>query len=81
MLRGWGNSFRTGNAAAKFIEVDFYVWERLTRLVAKIRKRRGVPRASRVRAIRGSLPRTTFEALGRHRLSGTIRHPGRPDAA
>ena len=26
VLRGWGNYFRTGNAAVKFNQVDTYVW-------------------------------------------------------
>ena len=26
VLRGWGNYFRTGNAARKFNQVDTYVW-------------------------------------------------------
>ena len=25
ILRGWGNYFRTGNAAVKFIQIDRYV--------------------------------------------------------
>ena len=31
VLRGWGNYFRTGNAAEKFNQVDDYVWRRLKR--------------------------------------------------
>jgi group II intron reverse transcriptase/maturase len=38
VLRGWGNHFRTGNASAKFNQVDSYVWMRLRKLV---RKRKG----------------------------------------
>lgn len=81
VLRGWGTYFRTGNAAQKFIEVDFYVWTRLTRLIAKVRKRRGVPLAWRTRAIRRTMPRSTLEAMGLHRLSGTVRYPGSTHAA
>ena len=32
VLRGWGNYFRTGNAARKFNQVDRYVVSRLKRL-------------------------------------------------
>ena len=32
VLRGWGNYFRTGNAAKQFNQVDTYVWRRLRRL-------------------------------------------------
>jgi len=81
VLRGWGNYFRTGNASKKFAEVDFYVWQRLTRLLAKVRKRRGIPLAWRTRAMRRDWPRAAFEALGLHRLIGTIRFPGSPHAA
>ena len=81
VLRGWCNYFRTGNASKKFAEVDFYVWQRLTRLLAKVRKRRGVPLTWRTRAIRRAWPRPAFEALGLHRLIGTIRFPGSPHVA
>ena len=81
VLRGWGNYFRTGNASKKFAEVDFYVWQRLTRLLAKIRRRRGIPLGARIRQIRREWPRAAFEAHGLHRLVGTIRFPGRPHAA
>ena len=32
VLRGWGNYFRTGNAARRFNQLDTYVWRRLRRL-------------------------------------------------
>ncbi len=38
-LRGWGNYFRTGNAAYKFVELDRYVAWRLKRLLIKKRGR------------------------------------------
>jgi len=70
VLRGWGNYFRTGNASAKFNQVDSYVWMRLRRL---LRKRKG-------RNLRpGELERWNqhaFYALGLHKLLGTIRYPG-----
>ena len=39
ILRGWGNYFRTGNAANKFRQVDRYVTWRLKRLLIKKRGR------------------------------------------
>jgi group II intron reverse transcriptase/maturase len=69
VLRGWGEYFRTGNAAQKFNQVDTYVWQRLRSLV---RKRKG-------RHLRpGEIERWTrvsFHALGLHRLRGTVRYP------
>jgi group II intron reverse transcriptase/maturase len=69
VLRGWGEYFRTGNAAQTFNQVDTYVWKRLRSLV---RKRKG-------RQLRpGELDRWTrasFHALGLHRLRGTVRYP------
>ena len=35
VLRGWGNYFRTGNAAKKFNQRDTYVWQRLRDLRVK----------------------------------------------
>ena len=32
VLRGWGNYFKTGNAAKRFNQLDTYVWRRLRRL-------------------------------------------------
>jgi len=69
VLRGWGQYFRTGNAAAKFIQIDTYVAERLRRLLLQ---RAG----SRLRAGRAApWRRPFFEALGLYRLRGTIRYP------
>jgi RNA-directed DNA polymerase len=70
ILRGWGNYFRTGNAAIKFNEIDRYVAWRLKRLLVK-RKGRNL------RA--GEADRWTPDwlwGLGLHRLMGTIRYPG-----
>jgi len=39
ILRGWGNYFRTGNAAAEFGQIDYYVVRRLHRLLTKKRGR------------------------------------------
>lgn len=35
VLRGWGNHFRTGNAAEKFNQLDSYVQRRLRRMLAQ----------------------------------------------
>ena len=70
VLRGWGNHFRTGNAAIKFVEADSYVWRRLHRFMVR-RKGRNLHA--------GEANRWThdfFVALGLHRLRGTIRYPG-----
>jgi group II intron reverse transcriptase/maturase len=70
VLRGWGNYFRTGNAARKFVSVDDYVRWRLRRFLIK-RKGRHL-RAGEA----NEWTREFFEALGLHRLRGTIRYPG-----
>jgi len=70
VLRGWGNYFRTGNAAVKFIQIDTYVEERLHGLLLK---RAG----SRLRAgLADAWHRPFFEGLGLCRLRGTIQYPG-----
>jgi RNA-directed DNA polymerase len=69
LLRGWGNYFRTGNAAVKFRQADRYVAWRLKRLLIKKRGRN-------LRA--GQADQWTEEwlhGLGLHKLSGTIRYP------
>ena len=70
ILRGWGNYFRTGNSADKFVQIDRYVAWRLKRLLVK-RKGRNL------RA--GEADRWTPDwlvQLGLHRLRGTVRYPG-----
>jgi RNA-directed DNA polymerase len=69
ILRGWGNYFRTGNAADTFDEIDRYVAWRLKRLLVK-RKGRNL------RA--GDAAQWTadwFRSQGLYRLGGTIRYP------
>lgn len=69
ILRGWGNYFRTGNAANKFRQIDSYVVWRLFRLMVKKRGRN-------LRA--GQADQWTeewFNGHGLHRLRGTIRYP------
>jgi RNA-directed DNA polymerase len=68
-LRGWGNYFRTGNAADKFVSLDRHVVWRLKRLLIKKRGRN-------LRA--GQAGRWTpawFHDQGLHQLMGTIRYP------
>ena len=69
LLRGWGNYFRTGNAADKFIQVDRYVAWRLHRLMIKKRGRN--LRAGQA----DGWTREWFDGHGLHRLSGTVRYP------
>jgi RNA-directed DNA polymerase len=69
LLRGWGNYFRTGNAAKKFRQIDDYVVWRLLRLMIKKRGRNLRP---------GQVDQWTeqwFNGHGLHRLRGTIRYP------
>jgi RNA-directed DNA polymerase len=70
ILRGWGNYFRTGNAADKFVQLDRYVAWRLRRLMVK-RHGRNL-RAGQA----DQWTRTWFTGLGLHQLMGTIRYPG-----
>lgn len=69
ILRGWGNYFRTGNAAAKFGQVDDYVVRRLRRLLIKKRGRN--LRAGVARQWTGHW----FNDHGLYRLRGTVRYP------
>jgi RNA-directed DNA polymerase len=70
VLRGWGNYFRTGNAADKFRQIDRHVAWRLKRLLIKRKGRHLRPG----QAARWS--EDWFVGLGLHRLRGTIRYPG-----
>jgi RNA-directed DNA polymerase len=70
VIRGWGQYFRTGNAADKFIQIDHYVEARLRGL----RRKRAAGRSSSARI--GFGDRAFFEALGLYRLRGTIQYPG-----
>jgi RNA-directed DNA polymerase len=70
VLRGWGNYFRTGNAAKKFNQIDSYVLGRLRGLMIKRYGRN-------LRAGQWEIwTREFFEAHGLYRLRGTIRYPG-----
>jgi hypothetical protein len=69
ILRGWGNYFRTGNAAKKFVQIDRYVVWRLHRLQVKKRGRN---------LHAGQADQWTedwFDEKGLYRLRGTIRYP------
>jgi len=69
VLRGWGNYFRSGNAAAKFRQIDHYVVRKLRTLMVKKRGRN--LRAGQVLA----WDEDWFNGHGLHRLRGTIRYP------
>ena len=69
VIRGWGQYFRAGNAATKFLQLDRYVEDRLRALLLH---RAG----SRLRAGRAEIRRRPFfEAMGLYRLRGTIQYP------
>ena len=78
VLRGWGGYFCTGNASLKFQEVDLYVNQRLVRLVRRPGGRRDGRRPFRLRE--WPVPRFV-EEFGLYRLLGTIRYPGKVNAA
>jgi len=68
-LRGWGNYFRTGNSAAKFVSMDRHVVWRLKRLLIKKRGRN-------LHAGQADhWTRNWFHDQGLHKLMGTIRYP------
>ncbi len=70
VIRGWGNYFRTGNAATCFTSIDSYVGRRLRGLLVKRKGRHLQPREAR------RWTREYFEAFGLHRLRGSIQYPG-----
>jgi RNA-directed DNA polymerase len=69
VLRGWGEYFRTGNSAVKFLGVDTYTWKRL--MDFQIRRRGRNLRPDQVT----SWTEDWFRGLGLHRLRGTVRYP------
>ena len=69
LLRGWGNYFRTGNAADKFRQADDYVVWRLRTLMVKKRGRN--LHAGQADA----WTEDWFNGHGLYRLRGTIRYP------
>ena len=72
VLRGWGNYFRTGNAAMKFNQLDGYVWRRLKALRVERKGRNLRPGEYK------KWTREYFWSFGLHRLRGTIQYPERP---
>jgi len=72
ILSGWGNYFRTGNAARKFNRVDSYVWGRLHRFMVKRKGRNLRPGEAT------GWTRDFFWQHGLYRLRGTVRYPGTP---
>jgi group II intron reverse transcriptase/maturase len=68
-VRGWGQYFRTGNAATRFIQLDRYIERRLRTLLRKRYDSRG--RAGRS----DEWHRGFFETLGLYRLRGTVQYP------
>lgn len=69
VLHGWGNYFRTGNAAQKFNQTDTYVWKRLHNFMVKRKGRNLRPAEAQ------QWDRDFFHRLGLHRLRGTVRYP------
>jgi RNA-directed DNA polymerase len=69
ILRGWGNYFRTGNAAKKFTQIDRYVVWRLKRLLIKKRGR------NLHAGVADQWTEDWFNQRGLYRLRGTIRYP------
>ena len=69
VLRGWGNYFRTGNAAARFGQADDYVVMRLHGLMVKKRGRN--LRAGQADAWTADW----FKGHGLCKLRGTVRYP------
>ena len=72
VLRGWGNYFRTGNAARKFNQLDGYVWRRLRNLRVQRKGRHLRPGEA------AAWTSEYFHNLGLHRLRGTVQYPERP---
>ena len=68
VLRGWGNYFKTGNAAAKFNQIDDYVHERVTRWLW----RRG---GQRTRFRISKWPHARLHGMGLHQLRTRVRYP------
>jgi group II intron reverse transcriptase/maturase len=69
VIRGFGNYFRTGNAAKRFNQLDGYVWQRLRSLRIARKGRSLKPRETK------KWTRDYFWNLGLHRMRGTVRYP------
>jgi hypothetical protein len=68
-MRGWGNYFRTGNAAAKFGQIDNFVVRRFRSLLVK-KRGRNLPAG-----VADQWTEDWFNERGLYRLRGTIRYP------
>ena len=75
VLRGWGNYFRTGNSADKFLDTDDYVRERFRKFLLRRHGRSLKPGQAE------AWTADWLHDLGLHRLRGTIRYPGAVQAA
>lgn len=69
VLRGWGNYFRSGNAALRFNQIDSYVWRQLSSFMVRRKGRHLRPDDWLM------WDRDFFVAHGLHRLRGTVRYP------
>ncbi|MCB9587784.1 MAG: group II intron reverse transcriptase/maturase [Polyangiaceae bacterium] len=69
VLRGWGNYFRTGNAAKRFNQLDTYVWKQLKGLLVARKGRHLKPKQV------DRWDRDYFYRLGLYQLRGTVRYP------
>lgn len=67
VLRGWGNYFRTGNAAREFNKMDWFV----ARSVSRWQVRRGGQRAT----TRPLFTSDQLHDMGLHKLVGTVKYP------
>ena len=70
VLQGWGGYFRTGNAAAKFCQVDDYVYWRLWKLLVARKGRHLKPGETQ------KWTRVFFKSHGLVQLNGRIQYPG-----
>jgi RNA-directed DNA polymerase len=68
LLRGWGEYFRNGNAARKFLVIDQYVRTRLTIFSNRVRSRNKPTK-------RNEFDYRWYQRLGVFRLMGLIRYP------
>jgi group II intron reverse transcriptase/maturase len=74
VLKGWGEYFRNGNAARKFLAIDRYVQKRLVIFANRVRGRND-PTHKR------EFDYDWYAKLGVHRLMGNIRYPAAPARA
>jgi RNA-directed DNA polymerase len=81
VLRGWGGYFRTGNASAKFNQIDSYVYRRLMRLLVRRGGQRRWRPGGRPFNPREWPHRRLVKEHGLYQLLGTIQYPGGAHAA